>query len=397
MDKVEYLREQLAELATSGLENQIRHVDGPQGARITVDGRNVLNFCSNNYLGLANDPRLISAAKAALDRYGIGPGAVRTIAGTMTIHDELERKLAEFKGVESAISFQSGFVANAGAIPALVGAGDIIVTDEFNHASIIDGVRLAKADRKIYWHADVDHLDAQLAEARRQGAGHILIITDGVFSMDGDIAPLDAIVETADRYQAMVMVDDAHGEGVLGRGGRGIVDHFGLHGRVEVEVGTMSKAFGVVGGYVAGPEPVVKWLRQRARPFLFSSAATPPDVAACIASIDILGDSTALVDRLWANARRFRQAMNGLGFDTGSTATPITPVMLGEEETAREFSRRLFDDHEVFAQAIAYPTVPMGEARIRVMISAAHSPEDLDLGLAAFAAVGGTMGVIDDK
>ncbi len=397
MDKVEYLREQLAELATSGLENQIRHVDGPQGARITVDGRNVLNFCSNNYLGLANDPRLISAAKTALDRYGIGPGAVRTIAGTMTIHDELERKLAEFKGVESAISFQSGFVANAGAIPALVGGGDVIVTDEFNHASIIDGVRLAKADRKIYRHADVEHLDAQLAEARRQGAGHILIITDGVFSMDGDIAPLDAIVETADRYQAMVMVDDAHGEGVLGRGGRGIVDHFGLHGRVEVEVGTMSKAFGVVGGYVAGPEPVVKWLRQRARPFLFSSAATPPDVAACIASIDILGESTALVDRLWANAGRFRQAMNGLGFDTGSTATPITPVMLGEEETAREFSRRLFDDHEVFAQAIAYPTVPMGEARIRVMISAAHSPEDLDLGLAAFAAVGGTMGVIDDK
>jgi glycine C-acetyltransferase len=397
MDKIEYLREQLAELATSGLENQIRHVDGPQGARITVDGRNVLNFCSNNYLGLANDPRLISAAKAALDRYGIGPGAVRTIAGTMTIHDDLEQKLAEFKGVESAISFQSGFVANAGAIPALVGAGDVIVTDEFNHASIIDGVRLAKADRKIYRHADVEHLDAQLAEARRQGAGHILIITDGVFSMDGDIAPLDAIVETADRYAAMVMVDDAHGEGVLGHGGRGIVDHFGLHGRVEVEVGTMSKAFGVVGGYVAGPQPVVKWLRQRARPFLFSSAATPPDVAACIASIDILGESTALVDRLWANARRFRQAMNELGFDTGSTATPITPVLLGEEETAREFSRRLFEDHEVFAQAIAYPTVPMGEARIRVMISAAHSREDLDLGLAAFATVGGTMGVIGDK
>ncbi len=394
MDKVEYLRHRLSELRAAGLENTIRHIDGPQGAWIHVDGKRVLNFCSNNYLGLADDERLISAAKGALDRYGIGPGAVRTIAGTMTIHDELEAKLAAFKGVEAAISLQAGFVANAGAIPALVGEGDVIVTDELNHASIIDGVRLAKASRKIYRHADVAHLDEQLAAARQEGAGQILIITDGVFSMDGDIAPLDAIVEAADRHGAMVMVDDAHGEGVLGHGGRGIVDHFGLHGRVEVEVGTMSKAFGVVGGYVAGPQPVVDWLRQRARPFLFSSAVTPPDVAACIASVDILAASTELVDRLWSNARTFRTSMNDVGFDTGLTQTPITPVMLGDEKVAQEFSRRLFDDHEVFAQAIAYPTVPMGRARIRVMISAAHSPEDLEYGLQAFAAVGEGMEII---
>lgn len=395
MDKVEYLREQLTDLEKAGLRNQIRHIDGPQGAWINVDGRRVLNFCSNNYLGLADDERLIAAAKAALDRYGIGPGAVRTIAGTMTIHDELERRLAAFKGVEAAISFQAGFVANAGAIPALVDAGDVIVTDELNHASIIDGVRLARAARKIYKHADMSDLDAQLATARAEGARRILVITDGVFSMDGDVAPLDAIVDTADRYAAMVMVDDAHGEGVLGRGGRGIVDHFGLSGRVEVEVGTMSKAFGVVGGYVAGPQPVVDWLRQRARPFLFSSAATPPDVAACIASVDILSESTELVDRLWMNARRFREGMQSLGFDTGFTQTPITPVMLGDEKVARELSQRLFDIHQVFAQAIAYPTVPMGKARIRVMISAAHERGDLDHGLEAFAAAGREMGIVE--
>jgi glycine C-acetyltransferase len=397
VDKVAYLRKQLAQLEADGLKNQIRHIDGPQGAWIKVDGRRVLNFCSNNYLGLANDIRLVSAAKAALDRYGIGPGAVRTIAGTMAIHDELEAKLTEFKGVEAAISLQAGFVANAGAIPALVGAGDVIVTDELNHASIIDGVRLAKADRKIYRHADVDHLAVQLAEGRAENVGQILIITDGVFSMDGDIAPLNDIVDVADRFEAMVMVDDAHGEGVLGRGGRGIVDHFGLHGRVEVEVGTMSKAFGVVGGYVAGPLPVVDWLRQRARPFLFSSAATPPDVAACIASVDILAESTELVDRLWTNADRFRRAVGNLGFDTGVTQTPITPVMLGDEKLAQEFSAHLLQQHDVFAQAIAYPTVPMGKARLRVMISAAHSNEDLDHGINAFTEVGRRLGVIKEE
>jgi glycine C-acetyltransferase len=394
MDKIGFLREQLTDLENQGLYNTIRHIDGPQGAWLVVDGKKVLNFCSNNYLGLAGHPRLVDAAKAALDRYGVGPGAVRTIAGTMTIHDELEEKLASFKGVEAAISLQAGFVANAGAIPALVDKGDVIITDELNHASIIDGVRLAKADRKIYAHCDTEDLRAKLAEARREGVRRILIITDGVFSMDGDVAPLDRIVDVADEYQAMVMVDDAHGEGVLGRGGRGIVDHFGLHGRVEVEVGTMSKAFGVVGGYVAGPAAVVEWLRQRARPFLFSSAVTPADVAACIASVEILRESTELVERLWANAAWFKETMATAGFDIGHSKTPITPVMLGDEKTAQEFSRRLFGEHAVFAQAIAYPTVPLGKARIRVMISAAHSREDLRYGADAFAKVGTALGVI---
>ena len=394
MDKIGFLGQQVQELRDGGLYNTIRHIDGPQGAWLTVDGQKVLNFCSNNYLGLANHPRLINAAKAAVDRYGVGPGAVRTIAGTMTLHDELESKLAAFKGVEAAISLQSGFVANTGVIPALVDKGDVIITDALNHASIIDGVRLARASRKIYAHADVFDLRVKLAEARAEGANNILIITDGVFSMDGDIAPLDQIADAADEFEAMVMVDDAHGEGVLGRGGRGIVDHFGLHGRVEVEVGTMSKAFGVMGGYVAGPQALVDWLRQRARPFLFSSAVTPPDAAACIASVEILEESTELVDRLWANSALFKEAMSSAGFDIGHSDTPITPVMLGDEKVAQEFSRRLFDEEAVFAQAIAYPTVQLGTARIRVMISAAHSENDLAYGAAAFSKIGKDLGVI---
>jgi glycine C-acetyltransferase len=394
MDKIGFLGEQVQELRDGGLYNTIRHIDGPQGAWLTVDGQKVLNFCSNNYLGLANHPRLIAAAKTALDRYGIGPGAVRSIAGTMTLHGELEAKLAAFKGVESAISLQSGFVANTGVIPALVDKDDVIITDALNHASIIDGVRLARAARKIYAHADVFDLRVKLGEARAAGANNILIITDGVFSMDGDIAPLDQISDAADEFEAMVMVDDAHGEGVLGRGGRGIVDHFGLHGRVEVEVGTMSKAFGVMGGYVAGPSALVDWLRQRARPFLFSSAVTPPDAAACIASVEILEESTELVDRLWANSRSFKAMMSSAGFDIGHSETPITPVMLGDEKVAQTFSRRLFDEEAVFAQAIAYPTVQIGTARIRVMISAAHSEDDLAYGAAAFTKIGKDLGVI---
>ena len=393
-DKLGFLREEIDSLRDQGLYNTIRRIDGPQGPWLEIDGRQVLNFCSNNYLGLANDPRLVSAAKAALDRHGIGPGAVRSIAGTMAIHTELERRLAAFKGVEAAISLQSGFVANLGTISALVGEGDAVISDALNHASIVDGVRLCKASRYVYQHADVDDLERTLSQARDDGAGRILVISDGVFSMDGDIAPLDGIVAAADRHDAIVMVDDAHGEGVLGDGGRGIVDHFGLHGRVEVEVGTMSKAFGVVGGYVAGPAVLIDWLRQRARPFLFSSAVTPPDAAACIAAVDVMEESTELVDRLWANARRFRSAMTSLGLDTGRTQTPITPVILGDEALAQRFSRRLFEDQSVFAQAIAYPTVPRGTARIRVMVSAAHSEEDLDRGETAFESVGRALGVV---
>jgi len=393
-DKTDFLKADLAALREKGLYNTIRHLQGPQGPSLTIDGRSLLNFCSNNYLGLANDPRMVAAAKAALDRYGIGPGAVRTIAGTMTIHDELEERLSRFKGVEAAISMQSGFVANIGTIAALVGAGDAVVSDELNHASIVDGVRLTKADRHIYRHADVTDLRSVLEEARAAGAAKILVITDGVFSMDGDIAPLDGITEVADEFEALVMVDDAHGEGVLGRGGRGIVDHFGLHGRVDVEVGTMSKAFGAVGGYVAGSPALIEWLMQRARPFLFSSAATPPDVAACIAAVDILEESTDLVDRLWANAERFKASMQTAGFDIGASQTPITPVMLGEVALAREVSSRLLVDEGVFAQAIGYPTVPEGRARIRVMVSASHSPSDLDRCAEAFSTVGKALGIV---
>jgi glycine C-acetyltransferase len=389
-----FLRSEIDALRREGLYNAIRHLDGPQGPTLTIDGRPLLNFCSNNYLGLANHPRIVDAAKAALDRYGLGPGAVRTIAGTMTIHDELESRLAAFKGVEAAISLQSGFVANIGTIATLVGADDAVISDELNHASIVDGVRLAKGARSIYRHADVEDLRRTLRKAREAGAGRVLVITDGVFSMDGDIAPLDRIVAAAEDFDAMVMVDDAHGEGVLGRGGRGIVDHFGLHGRVDVEVGTMSKAFGAIGGYVAGSRDLIEWLSQRARPFLFSSAATPPDVGACIAAIDILEDSTDLVDRLWANGARFKAAMQSAGFDIGESQTPITPVMLGDVTLAREVSRRLFDRHGVFAQAIGFPTVPHGKARIRVMVSAAHSHDDLDRCAAAFAEVGRELGVL---
>jgi len=391
--KLDYLVEQLDELRRKGLYTTIRTLEGPQGAWLTIDGRRVLNFCSNNYLGLASDPELIAAAKMAMDRYGLGPGAVRTIAGTMAPHIALERRLAEFKGVEAAIGFQSGFSANLATIPGLVGEGDAVVADALNHASIIDGVRLTKADRYIYDHVDMASLEEQLHKASAKSYRATLIITDGVFSMDGDIAPLDRIAALAERYGAITMVDDAHGEGVLGRGGRGAVDHFGLHGVFDIEVGTMSKAFGAVGGYTAAKQPIVDWLRQRARPFLFSSAMTVPDTAACLAAVDILDRSTDRVDRLWANARYFQSELRALGFDLGLTQTPITPLILGDEKLAQTFSRRLFEEG-VFGTAIAYPTVALGRARIRVMISAAHSRPDLDFGLDACARVGRELGVI---
>jgi glycine C-acetyltransferase len=393
-DGTAFLQEELDDLRRQGLYTTIRRIDGPQGPWLTVDGRQVLNFCSNNYLGLADHPRLVAAAQEALQRYGAGPGAVRSIAGTMAIHEELETRLARFKGVPATISLQSGFAANLGTIAALVGEGDAVISDELNHASIVDGVRLTRAVRSIYRHADPADLDRALREARVAGARRVLVITDGVFSMDGDLAPLDSLTPVAEAHEAMLMVDDAHGEGVLGRGGRGIVDHFGLHGRVDVEVGTMSKAFGVMGGYVAGSAVLVEWLHQRARPFLFSSAATPADVGACLAAVDLLEASTELVERLWANARRFKAMMSEAGFDIGISATPITPVMLGEASLAQEVSRRLFEEHGVFAQAIGFPTVPRGKARIRVMVSASHSDDDLDQGAEAFVTVGRALGVV---
>ena len=391
MGKQAFIDQALSGLHEKGLYNTIRTIESANEAWVRIEGKRVLNLCSNNYLGFANDERLRAAAKRAIDEYGVGPGAVRSIAGTQSIHLELERRIAEFKGTEAALSLQSGLYANLATIPLLMGKEDVLFTDELNHASIIDGVRLTKAQRVIFPHRDTEALADKL-EANKDFPKK-LIITDGVFSMDGDLAPLPGIVELAEQYDAMVMVDDAHGEGVVGSHGRGIVDHFGLHGRVDIEAGTMSKAFGVMGGYIAGSRKIVEYLRQQARPFLFSSAATPADVAACIAAIDILQETDEPVKKLWDNARYFKEKMNGLGFNTGKSETPITPVMLGEAKTAWDFSKRLFEE-EVFATAIAFPTVPRGKARIRVMLSAAHSTDDLDFAIDKFAKIGRALKVI---
>lgn len=390
--RFEWIQKELKNLKNSGLYNNIRTLGSAQGAWLDVDGKQVLNFCSNNYLGLANHPRLVEKAKIALDEYGVGPGAVRTIAGTMILHRELEKRVAAFKHSDAAISFQSGFVANLATIAALVGKEDAIFSDELNHASIIDGCRLSGARIIRYNHCDTLNLE-QVIKENEGSYRRALIVTDGVFSMDGDIAPLDRLYEIANAYDILLMVDDAHGEGVLGKGGRGIVDHFNLHGKVDIEVGTFSKAFGVVGGVVSGNADVVEWLTQRGRPFLFSSAVTPPDVAACIAAIDLLEESTELVDTLWSNGAYFKKEMSALGFNIGNSQTPITPVMLGEAQLAQDFSKRLFE-RGIFATSIGYPTVPQGKARIRVMISAAHSKGDLDKGLEGFKAVGKELGVI---
>ena len=389
-DKLAWIDEELQTLKDTGFYNTIPIMDSAQGPSVIINGKPVLNFCANNYLGLANHPRLVQAASEAMQKYGVGPGAVRSIAGTMSLHTELEKRMAAFKRVEAAITLQSGFTANGATIPALVNKEDVIFSDELNHASIIDGSRLSGAKIIRFHHADVDDFEQKVREA--QGTyRRALMITDGVFSMDGDYAPLDKLVEVSKKYDIMTMVDDAHGEGVLGDGGRGIVDHFKLHGQVDVEVGTFSKAFGVVGGVVAGNAKIIEWLRQRGRPFLFSSAVTGPDTAACLASIDLLEESTELVDRLWANARFFQEEMRNLGFDTGATQTPITPVMLGDVQLAREFSRKLLDEG-IFAGALGFPTVPKGKARIRVMISAAHSQSQLEEALDAFERVGKVLG-----
>ncbi|MFQ6058217.1 MAG: glycine C-acetyltransferase [Anaerolineae bacterium] len=391
-DKLAFIREDIANLKETKLFINIRTMESPADAWMIVDGKRVLNFCTNNYLGLANHPRLKEAAKRAIDEWGVGPAAVRTIAGTQTLHLQLERRLAQFKGVEDALYVQSGFCANQAVIPALVGREDCIFSDRLNHASIIDGCRLSRAKILIYEHCDPEDAERVIKEnigQYRRG----LLVTDGVFSMDGDIAPLDKLYEIAERYGVITMVDDAHGEGVLGRGGRGIVDHFGLHGKFDVEMGTLSKAFGVVGGSLAGKKLIIDYLRQKARPFLFSSAVTPADTAACLAALDLLEESTELVDRLWENTEYFKKEMKNLGFDTGRTETPIVPIMLGEASLAKEFSARLFDEG-VFAMGIGFPTVPRGQARIRVMNTAAHSRADLDKGLEAFEKVGKELGVI---
>ncbi len=393
-DKLQFILDERARLEKEGLLINPRTIESAQGAWITVDGQKVLNLCSNNYLGMANHPQLKEAARDAIERFGVGPTAVRSIAGTMVLHTELEKKLARFKRVEDVISFQSGFNANLAAIPALVGKKDRIFSDELNHASIIDGCRLSGAPIIRFEHCNPASLEQKLKENySKESNRRYLIITDSVFSMDGDIAPLAQIVELAEKYGAMTLVDDAHGEGVLGEGGRGAVDHFQVNGRVDLEVGTLSKAFGVMGGFVAGKRILIDHLRQKGRAFLFSSALTPADTAACSAAVDILLSSDALVKKLWSNARYFKRRMEVEGFNAGTGKTPITPILLGNAKTAQEFSRRLFD-RKVFAVAVGYPTVPKGKARIRVMISATHSEQDLDYGIEQFVGVGKQLGVI---
>lgn len=391
MTNWDFLATELATLEREGLLSHTRTVESAQGAWITVDGKRVLNLCSNNYLGLANHPRLREAAHAAIERFGVGPAAVRSIVGTLSLHTELEQKLAAFKGVEATLTLQSGFNANIAVIPALMQEGDAIFSDALNHASIIDGCRLSRAQVIRYRHCDPDDLAAALA--RTTGVRRRLVITDGVFSMDGEIAPLPQLVKVAARYEALVMVDDAHGEGVLGLGGRGISHHFGLLGHVDIEVGTLSKAFGVVGGYVAGRQVLIDYLKQRARPYLFSSAATAADVAACIAAVELLQQSQDKVAQLWDNTRFFHERLRALGFDLGQTQTPITPIIVGEAHRAKMLSAQLFNAG-ILAPAITFPTVPRDTARLRLMLSAAHTREDLAFALETLARLGRACEII---
>ncbi|MEO8228298.1 MAG: glycine C-acetyltransferase [Chloroflexota bacterium] len=398
-DPLAFLAGELDDLRTRHLYRPLRVMSSAQGPIVSVDDRRVISLSSNDYLGLTHHPRLRAAALAAVERFGAGSGAVRTIAGTMSLHEELEAELARFKGAAATLTFQSGFSANTGVIAALTGEQDLIVSDALNHASIIDGMRLSKAPRKIYPHADVAALREILAEAEEHGRPDtglayrlVLVVTDGVFSMDGDIAPLPAIVEAAEAFGAAVMVDDAHASGVLGRNGRGSVDHFGLHGRVAIQVGTLSKAIGVLGGYVAGSQDLRDLLTQRARPFLFSTSHPPAVVAACLEAIHVLEDEPELIEKLWANTRRFKAELVRLGFDTGASETPITPVMMGDSNTAARFSDRLFEEG-VFAQPIVFPTVALDKSRIRTIVTAAHDEEQLDLALAGFDRIGRELGL----
>lgn len=392
MGALDYLKDRLKELDEQGLLIKERTLEGPTGARARFDEQEVVNLASNNYLGLASHPRMNEAAARAAAEFGAGTGAVRTIAGTMSMHRELERRFAEFKHAEEALMFQSGFTANAGTVAAILDREDVIVSDQLNHASIIDGARLSRAEIKVFPHKDVEAADTLLAETARPGRRQLLI-TDGVFSMDGDIAPLPALVEVAEKHGAIMMIDDAHASGVLGRGGAGTVDHFGLHGRVDVQVGTLSKAIGVLGGFIAGPGHLIEWLRNRGRPYLFSTSAPPAVVAACMAALDIIGDEPERLDRLWSNTRSFKAGLQDLGFDTGMSETPITPVITRDEERAQELARQLFQQG-VFTPAIVYPTVARGQARVRTIVTAEHSEEDLREALEAFGSVGRRLGLV---
>jgi glycine C-acetyltransferase len=397
-DPLRHLADEIDELKARNLYRPLRPMTGPQAPHTIVDGRSVISLSSNNYLGLTTHPRLVEAASKAVRDLGVGTGAVRTIAGSTDLIDELERRLADFKHVEAVLTLQSGLTANSGTIPAVTSERDLIVSDELNHASIIDGVRLSKAARAVFPHRDVDGLEAVLREARAKGGANgpysaILVITDGVFSMDGDIAPLADICDVADRYEAAVMVDDAHASGVLGRNGRGTVDHFDLHGRVDIQVGTLSKAIGVMGGYIAGRQHLKELLVQRCRTLLFSTSQPPAVAAACIAAIDVLEQEPERIERLWDNTRFFKAGLHELGFATGASETPITPVICGEEEKAQRLAARLFEEG-VFATSVVYPTVALGKARVRTIVTSEHTRDDLQLCLDAFGRIGRELRLI---
>lgn len=388
-----FLQENIHDLKNKGLYNEIEPLESPNGPMITIDGQEMINLSSNNYLGLATDERLKTAAKEAIETYGVGSGAVRTINGTLDLHVKLEEAIARFKGTEAAISFQSGFNCNMAAISAVMNQNDAILSDELNHASIIDGCRLSKATIIRYNHSDMDDLRKKAKEAKESGKfKKIMVITDGVFSMDGDIAKLPEIVEIAREFDLIVYVDDAHGSGVLGDGA-GTVKHFGLEKEVDFQIGTLSKAIGVVGGYVAGKQLLIDWLKVRARPFLFSTAVTPADARAATAAIEILMEDSTLVDRLWENGNYLQEGLRKLGFDIGHSETPITPCIIGDEKKTQAFSKRLLEEG-VYAKAIVYPTVPRGTGRIRNMPTAAHTQEMLDQALSIYEKVGKELGVI---
>jgi glycine C-acetyltransferase len=384
-DPLQYLSVELDSLRAQGLYRTLRQLSGEQGPRATFDGRSVVNLSSNNYLGLTNHPRLKARALEAIERLGVGSGAVRTIAGTMDIHMELEQRLATFKQVEAVVVFQSGFTANAGTVSSILTRDDVVISDELNHASIIDGCRLSRAAIKVFPHKDVDAARALLKDL--PSSQRKLLITDGVFSMDGDLGPLPALCDLAEEFGCIMMVDDAHASGVFGRNGRGTIDHFGMHGRVDVQVGTLSKAIGVLGGYVAGSRALIDFLYHRARPFLFSTSHPPAVAAACIAALDVLEEEPALIERLWENTRFFQQGLRALGFNTGKSESPIIPVIVGEGARAMALSDRLFEQG-VFAQGIAYPTVARDRARVRTIVTATHTREDLQFALDAFGRVG---------
>ena len=392
-----YLGDQLNELKQKGTYFRLRVLEDQQDAVCTFDGRKVINIASNNYLGLTTHPKLREAALAALKKYGVGSGAVRTVAGTMRIHMELEEKIARFKNVEACVVFQSGFTANAGTVSAVLGKEDFIISDELNHASIIDGARLSRAKILVFRHKDVAHAEEQLASVKDQ-PGKKLIITDGVFSMDGDIGPLPGLCDVAEKYGAIMMVDDAHASGVLGKNGRGTIDHFGVHGRVDIQVGTLSKAIGALGGYVCGTRELIEFLYHRGRPFLVSTSHPPSVAATCIAAFEVLEQEPQLIQKLWDNTNFFKKELGTLGFNIGGqntpkSETPITPIIVGEGRLAMEFSRELFKEG-LMATGIAFPTVPEGKARIRTIMSAAHTHEHLEKALEILARVGKRLGII---